>query len=666
MPIDLLPIGETLAELDLVVRQLDDGSLSVTTDDALPDGARVRLAPSGGQGLRAWLQVVSLAAGQGSRVAASLGPVNQAIAGAGGRGALMVRGNEVRFEVDLEHLPPYTGDELQALYRAVVDGGAAQRPTVARIVAEAAPTLVAPAPAPDDGAPLPSSYLPGAGQRPRESATERFGRIGAVPGRAELAPEDRARPAAGRGGGGVVLMVVGLLGLTLVAAAGFGVMKLREGRQEDQETPKVDVATKVAPLPPPADGGATTAPDEAPGQGQDPMSSEPLEPGPTPRRPSASRPTSSTPPKAPAAITEEQALAGARDPAKRADAVEAWLAAELDRAPGARARMLEALEDGVEADAKVGRLIMQSLRDRPPSTAEAIACLEVADGVVKRALVHALAEASGPDAEQAAAALSLLEDTPDLVVDEALLRLGRPRDGAPLRLATARGPDWVLYGDGRPLLEALAKRDVKQLASLLKHDDVEVRMSACALIVGADQPRDALALLAPVLRDAEPRVRERAAEGLAALRDPRASWPLARALTREDSNQTRDVIIDGLQRLPLKETVELLGRLYGSADAGERRAAVMGFNAIGKPEAVTGLVAALRDADRAVRLEALRALDAAYGKPALRPRVSEGLAAIRELGLDRADREVWSIARQLHYQITGRMPDATVRDRGTR
>jgi HEAT repeat protein len=309
-------------------------------------------------------------------------------------------------------------------------------------------------------------------------------------------------------------------------------------------------------------------------------------------------------------------------------------------------------------------MIMQSLRDRPLPLAEAIECLPVATGGVKRLLIVQLGEATGPSAAEAVRALEAVkEDTKDLVVEEALLRLGRPRAGAPLRLANARGAEWVLYGDGQPMLQALARVDVKQLASLFEHPDAEVRVAACALVSGAEQPREALALLAPVLRDADASVRQRAAEGLTALRDARASWPLARALLREEAGQTRDVVRDGLSRLPLRETVDLLQQLYARPDAQDRRAAVAGLSAIARPESMPGLVVALKDADRAVRLEAIKALDAAYGQPALRPKVTEGLASIRALGLDRADREVWAIARQLHYQITGRMPDAEVRDR---
>lgn len=661
MSIDLLPVGEQLAELDLVVRQLDDGSLTVTTDDTRPDGERVHIAAAG-RGLRAWLPVAKLAPGQASRTAAALGPLNQAIAEGGGRGALIVRGDEVRFEVGLDHPAPYGDDELRALYQAAADGGAQQREAVARIVAETTPPAFA-APAEEPAAELPSSFLRGAGQRPRESATERFGALGKTPGRGELAPEDRASHHRPQGGGGGALIVVGLLGLA--GAGGAVALFLRPTSGPETDAPPVVESTAPAPAP------AGDAPDAPAPDGEPPaaptVSGRPATPTAapdeaTPAAAATRAPAAPTRPAAPA-VSEEDLLARARDPETRLAAVEDWLLHGVDARPGARRRMLEALGDGVEADGKVGRLVVHSLRERPPSVAEAIECLAVARGGVKRALVSLLGDAAGDDARAAAEALAKV--TPDLQVDEALLKLGRPRPGAVLRLANERGADWVLFGDGNLLLADLARRDLKQVASLLEHGDPEVRIYACSLIAAREeQQREAVAILAPVLRDAEPRVRARAAEGLAALRDPRASWPLARALAREDSSQTRDVITGALQRLPLRETIELLQKLQGNQEAGDRRAAVLGLAAIGKPEAIGGLVAALRDADRTVRLEALRALDVAHGKRALRPRVAEGLPAIRELGLDRRDREVWSIARQLHYQITGRMPDETVRDRG--
>lgn len=651
MAIDLVRVGEEFAELDLVVRQLDDGTLTVAADDALPDQARVRVLPTP-SGLRAWQLVAALPPGQGSRVAAALGPMNQALTA----GKLMVRGTEVRFEVNLDHPPPFLPDELHELFLGTMDGAAVQRAPVEAIVGAHAPTVIAEAPPAAEPVALPSSYLRGAGQKPGDAATDRFGAPGALPGRGELPPGERVaserstgRLSSPRGGGGG-LAVAGFVGLLVVGGGAAAVWFVNR--------PAPTEVALVAP-PPTEPAPAVTEAPPADAEPQRPTTSIFDDPdAPPPVR------SATTPARRGTALSEEQVLADVQVADKRLEAVESWLRAGHDRAPGGRRRLLEALGTEVEADAAVGRLIMQNLRDRPLPLPEAIECLAVASGGVKRLLIVQLGETTGPDAPQAVRALEgVTEDTKDLVVEEALLRLGRPRPGAPLRLATARGVEWVVYGDGQPLLVALARTDVKQLASLFEHPEAEIRVVACTLVAGAEQPREALTLLAPLLRDADASVRRRAAECLTALRDARASWPLARALVREEAKQTRDVLRDGLTRLPLRETVELLKQLYARPEVSDRRAAVAAFSSIGKPEAVPGLVAALKDADRTVRLDALRALDAAYGQPALRPKVTEGLAAIRALGLDRTDRDAWTIARQLHYQITGRMPDAEVRDR---
>ncbi|MCO5169024.1 MAG: HEAT repeat domain-containing protein [Planctomycetes bacterium] len=631
MAIDLVDVGEELAELDLVVRQLEDGSLTVAEDDQAPDGERVRVADAGA-GVRAWRVVATLAPGQASRTAAGLSPLNQAFAAAGGRGGLVVRGKEVRFEVGLDHPPPYSRDELQALYRGVVDGAGAQRPAVERVVAETAPTTLQPA------APPASRLLLGA--RPAE------------PHRAEPAwAAPAARPTGSSGGG--LGAAAGILTLVIVGGGGVGgALLILRGKAALEPPPAVEPAAVAA-----APAGETEAPPSPAEATAAPAAGE------APPPPADDRPAQ-VPAARPRAPSEDDVLADARDPARRLQAVEAWLRHGLDAAPGARRRMLEALGlTGLDEEPRAARLVLQSLRDRPPGVAEAIECLPHSAQGVRRVLVHVLAEAGPDQADAAAAALEALADTPDLIVEEALLRLGRPRDGAVRRLTEARGPEWLLYGEGRALVEARARADVRQVASLLEHADPEVRAATCALIAAAEQPREALALLAPVLRDPAPSVRQRAVEGLVAQRDPRASWPLARALAREESNHAKNALRDGLQRLPLRETVDLLAQLQARPEAAERRAAVLGLSAIAKPEALPQVVAALRDPDRTVRLEAVRALDAARHQPLLRPKVAEGLAVIRELALDRSDRELSGLARQLHYAITGRMPDEGMRER---
>jgi hypothetical protein len=643
MVTDLLPVAEELAELDLVVRQLDDGTLTVTTDDRLPDRARTRVIADG-PGIKAFQVVAALRPGQASHAAAWVG----GMAVTGGRGALVVRGDEVRFEAGIDHGPPFAGPELEALYKCILSGVQETQGRVNELVG----------PAPEA---LPSSYLRGAGQR--ESATDRYGPRDAVPGRSELSPHEAhahahapPRPAGG-GGGGAALIIVGLVGLIILAGGAAVVLMPRAAPDAGVPVAATEPEDDIGPLTPRIDPTATAV---------EPPTTTTKRPGTT----TSTRPTTTSTPTATATeparppLTEAQALEDAKDATLRFDAVSQWLEQRLDRAPGARRRMFEVIGADLEADPKVGRIVLQSLRDRPPSVAEAVELLDVSRGGVRRLVIEQLGNATGDEATEAVKALEAAVAAPGveapiaLLLDETLLKLGTPREGALLRLAGARGADWALYGDGRPLLEALSKRDVRALAPLLEQSpDAEVRASVCALVAAADgQQREALALLSTALRDADGTVRQRAIEGLRTIADPRASWPLARLLVRDESNQTRDVARDALQRLPLRETIELLVQLLGQQSVEDRRAAILALAAIGKPEAIPAVVTALRDADRSVKLEALRTLDAAHRQAALRGKVSEALGPIREIALQRGDRELSNIARQLHYAITGRMP----------
>ena len=142
------------------------------------------------------------------------------------------------------------------------------------------------------------------------------------------------------------------------------------------------------------------------------------------------------------------------------------------------------------------------------------------------------------------------------------------------------------------------------------------------------------------------------------LADPDASWPLARALQRSQEGAARDALRDAFRRLQPKQTVPLLGKLYQKEQPTERLAAVLALEACEAPEAVPGLVKALGDKAREVKLAALSALsNHQKSKPALRPAVMEGLATIRALALDKSDREISRLASQLHLAIAGRMPD---------
>ncbi|HBP22864.1 MAG TPA: hypothetical protein DEA08_34430, partial [Planctomycetes bacterium] len=226
-PKDLLPYGEQFAELDLVVRQLDDGSLTVTKDDTLPDGDRVHISSSG-QGMHARLALFPCAE-PSELLEDALEQLNQ-------RPGIVWRyeAGQLLCEKVLPWAPDFKvpTQTLSALFSQVQQAGDSQREQLRRLAdappegappppplgAAGGPAAAAPAaeaPAGEEGAPvgepLPPSFLPGAGQGSGEGATQRYGAVRDVPGRAEhggdaVASSTYASPSSGRqmvsGGGG--------------------------------------------------------------------------------------------------------------------------------------------------------------------------------------------------------------------------------------------------------------------------------------------------------------------------------------------------------------------------------------------------------------------------------------------------------------------------------
>lgn len=645
-PTDLLPFGEGFAELDLVVRQLDDGSLTVADDDTQADEERVHVTADE-VGLHATLRVVAVDEPPADVIAA--------LAGLGTSERFAWREGWVRCEAVLPWTPDhqFTPTELEALYGCVMKGAAAQRAAIERLArGEAAEAPVQ----------IPPSYLPGAGQADKsQSLTSRYGAIEAVPGRGELAPSDR-RPSgrrepvsarlaapAGRaeGGGGAssvaLVMVAGIVGLGALT----GVVVMR-----GSQAPSTSTAMSSGP---PTTGEATPAADHASEERDDTRepSSDEEQPA-DPRPPRATRQPSSPPP--PRALDGAEAIlaaAASPDAELRRRAVERWVELELDRAPGARLELLKALARRL--DREVGALLLQSLRDHPPETFEALDCLEWGNEAMKRQLIQQLGRPGTPEPDLVAEVLAEQEETEDLLIEEALLRLGRPRAGAAQRLLAKRGLEWVRLGGGMALFELLPLAQLEPLAS---HTDADVRMLAADLIKakGSDGGKEALTLLLELLKDREARVRQRAVEGLTQRKDPRSAWALARALRTERDNLTKDMLRSALEALdPPSAAARYLDQLRRKQEGSDPLAAVEALQAIPKPEAVAALVLALDDGAREVRLAALGALQTLARRPGLKDEVKKGILPIRRLAKD-ADREVSRLAKQLHYAVEGRMP----------
>ena len=654
MALDLLTVGEAMAELDLVVRQLDDGSLTLATDDTLPDEARVRVVGSAG-GLSASLRI-----GQVEQLEPALARALDGLNAVSAFGRWVWRAGAVRVEA---HLPfsdrSFAANQLTLLYGALAAAAEAEGARVMGVArGEIDPRAIQPtlelAAAPTElevKKPLPPSLLPGAGQKgPEERATRRFGEedgITAARARASgraRSPEPVVGPA--RGGGGLV--VAGGLLLAL-GGAGLGVKLWMDEQAQADAT----VADPTSPPPPTPTGGGPDPVD--PAGPDDPIASDPdatTPPGKTerPRPVDASRVQS-----------EEQLLERLRStPAEAEKLIARWSGMGWDKKEGARRRLLQALprseDQPLAPDAT--RALLKSMRDRPPDPFEAMDCYPLAPESLRRLLLQQLAQA-GEGEEEVATFLTerLAEDTPDRLMQEALLTLGRPRPDTIGSLVAARGPEWALLS-GRVLIEAAVEKDLKLLQPLLAHDDEEVRGFACGLLGRSKRTRDALGLLAPLLQDGSERVQARAVEACVELGDPDASWPLARALQRAQPGGGRDALRDAFRRLaPNRQTVPLLVKLQAKESATDRLAAVLALEATETADAVPHIIKALSDKAREVRLAALQALTGFQkSKPALRTAVEKGLAAIREMALDKSDKELSRLAGQLHFSISGRMP----------
>lgn len=622
-PTDLLPYGEAFAELDLIVRELDDGTLTITDDDGLPDAERVQILARP-EGLVAAFRVVPM-----PEEAAGLAPVLAELSRADT--VFVWRGGAVLCEVTLpwtaDHL--FTPDALRGLYAGVTTAAHDRKRALEQVASGEleAPDLVA-------TVAVPPSYLAGAGQSDRsESLTSRYGSVGSVPGQTEVESAQRIesarlpkpkRPGSGGAGAAAAVMVA-----VMLAAAGVGVFLLqRKGAEPVPALP--DLATPAADPEP-------SAPEEQPRAPSEPSAPEPAQPAPAP---------------AVVTLNDEASIltaAGGPDAELRLRAVRRWLELGLNAAEGGHLRLLRALGGRIDRD--VGIDLLQSFRDHPVGTIEALDCLGVANLAIRRHLIEQLGHTTGDEVEVVAEMLREQEETPDLAVEVALLRLGAPRPGALGRLVAKNGVAWA-RGEGRALLAAVTIAELEKLAS---SDQEEVRVLACELLQGAAGD-EALGHLFKLLRDDAERVRQRAIEALTDRGDPKSAWALARRLHEERDALSRRLLQGALEALPTDEAVKYLDQLLRSKRTADRLAAVGALHAIAEPPSIAAVVRSLRDAERSVRLAGLESLQALQRQPRLRDEVRKGILEIRRIAADTSDPEARRLARQLHFAVEGTMP----------
>lgn len=346
-----------------------------------------------------------------------------------------------------------------------------------------------------------------------------------------------------------------------------------------------------------------------------------------------------------------QAASG--DPLVRFRAVREWTDRLLDRAPGARARMLRALPQPL--DKEVAGKVGKSFELAPAAIDETIECLTLTDGDLRRALVRQLVRRTvePADAEQVAAALLRLPELErDPLLEESLVRLGHPREGAALRLVRKHGMDWVRSPEGAEVLGLLPP---ERLADLASSSEAELRSLCCRLLAAA--PADgARPLLERLLADSDRGIRQQAIQALG--RDPLVAPILVRVISSDEDEPTRSVARRALLTLPGGEATAQLATLARSADVADRLAALAGLETLGRAEAVPPLMTLLRDVDPAVRSGAARALSAfqASRVPGLPEAVAVRADEVGRLARETQDTDLRRALRHLFFTIRGRLP----------
>ncbi|MCA8923946.1 MAG: HEAT repeat domain-containing protein [Planctomycetes bacterium] len=537
--------------------------------------------------------------------------------------------------------------------KAAVDRGAATVPLSGAEIAGANPDA-------DPTRALPASYLAGSGQlTPEDRTTRRYGARNAVPGRPDPAAHGRSHSGGGRGG----VLALGLLVLLGGAAAAAyvahdqGWVRLSGPAEGDEvpEGPQPSAADSGKGSQPsdgedPSDGGdgsSTQTPDPTePEGGWTPLGTEEEDPAPRP-------PPTELPPSWPELLDWIRA-----HPERAAEATRAAIARPALNEPGGWLALVEALGAHLGDRAVMAALTRQA-RSVPPPLRDSLDCLPRATGSLRSALLERVIACKPEERDLVATALEAerVRDTPDLLIDQTLVRLGRPAPESLARLIERHGDDWLVFGLGRPLLDGLGREAAGKLEALVRARSPRVRAAAAEACALSSEPRAALKVLTSLLRDPLADVRELAIESMVKLESPLACWPIARRLELETDGGLSQRLRTALRTLAGQQrTVELLEQLYRRPQVRDRRAALLGLEATGSTDAVAAIVGALDDGAPELQLLALRQLARVQRQPAMRPHVLKGIARIRELAQEHPDREVAGAARDLFVQLTGNAP----------
>lgn len=638
-PTDLLPYGEMLADAGLVARLLDDGGLSLAEDDSLPDEKRV-VFTGRPEGLAASLKLFPCEDATPELLAAleDLNPGPPEFFWEGGY-------------VGCGEVLPWTENyqfalaDLRAFFTRVARGVEKVEPL--QKLAEAS----GPGTPSGGSAPLPPSFLPGSGQSDRgEGVTQRYGAIGATPGRAEVEQGDvqwstgqyRQPASGGSGGGGLIVIGVGLL--LLLGVGGAGALFFYTRSQSGFGGGGGGGVATATPTPAVSAAPTSSVPSEDPDVDSPARPWRTAIPEPTRERPRSKR--------------DPYVLAASVNADERLLGVKRWRREKLDLVDGARLKMLKAL-DGRQ-DREVSQLMLQSLRDSPPEVLESIDLLDrlPPGSSMWRFLVENLGkmEIAGEELEVVADVLANSTDTKDLLVEETLVRLGKAKKGAGLKLLDQRGVEWLQFGDGKDLF---AKLPLAQQAELLGHSDSRARLAGLQFVAAAGREgasAKVVKILSKHLASDDTELKRRAIEEIGSLGEGIAAWYLALAMMREKDRRSLELLRNSIARLPSKDAISWLRKLEKHKQADRRKAAVSALRVIKHPEAIEAIMQAVKDKDRVVRLEALSALANFAKDSEHKVTVGKGVLDYRRIAKDRSDPEARRYARQLCLSIDGRLP----------
>jgi len=278
---------------------------------------------------------------------------------------------------------------------------------------------------------------------------------------------------------------------------------------------------------------------------------------------------------------------------------------------------------GGPMDDDVDALVIEELADSPLTTGELVECLPRASLRVRRVLTARLAKA--PEDERRAFVEHLSESpsqsSPGVL--EAFLVLGEVTPERVKQLVLSEGLALAKDRNLRTRIVEHARADPGFLEALLAQPEPTVRALGCTLTARAGGAGDApLKLLTPPLSDSEAAVRVAAANALAKLGNPRATWALARRLTRERAPQPRERMLATLASFEPKRTLALIVSLHERDSLDDKRAAAIALRALPSKAALEPLQRSLQESNPPIlraALESVVHLVQRDGPAALRP-----------------------------------------------